>query len=289
MPAIETHISQEEADEFALGACDGDTAREIALHIIECPACEERVNAAEDLTSHLALTAPRQRPDPRLRERLLVDAGIVRPALLSRLIRITGVTATVAALAVAALAFGGYLALRGDVDRLSQANARMADDLRALQSQEIEIAVLSEELETTSDTVEALQTQANQDKQLQLALLSPSSREAHVYAVETDAESIGRFVWDPDQGRIWFFATKLPPLAAGETYELFARVTDGSYVSLGTFNADPEGFARFEAEVPDGLDVYDSAVVTIERQWTPGERERSGATVFVLDLSTFEQ
>jgi anti-sigma-K factor RskA len=284
-----THITQEEADEFTLGACDAEAARCIALHIIECRDCEDLVTAAENLTARLALAAPLQRPRPELRRRLMEDAGIARPSLFAYALRATGVTATIAAIAIGAVALGGLLALRDDIGQLRQANTQMEFDLRQAQSQQIEIAVLTQQLASTSDQVTDLREQAQQDKQLQLAMLSPGSREANVYASEPDSASIGRFVWDPDQARIWFFATQLPPLPSGETYELFARVADGSFVSLGSFNADAEGFARFEAEVPAGLEIYDSAVVTVEQRWRAGARERTGPVVFVLDITNFGQ
>lgn len=91
-------------------------------------------------------------------------------------------------------------------------------------------------------------------------------------------------VWNPDQKRVWFIADNLPVRPANETYQLWVS-EGGSYESLGTFQPDATGFARYSASVPEGMTGYDACVVTIEK--AGGAPERSGPSVFAADLSRF--
>ena len=72
-------------------------------------------------------------------------------------------------------------------------------------------------------------------------------------------------------------------LSDGAAYQLWVDA-DGTFVSLGTFNSDESGFARFQALVPQGVDGYDNAVVTVE---DGPAAQRSGPAVLVADLSSF--
>ena len=82
-------------------------------------------------------------------------------------------------------------------------------------------------------------------------------------------------------------ATNLDKRPASETYQIWVN-SAGKYVSLGTFQPDDQGFVRYEASIPAGLESYDSAVVTIER--AGGSSERSGPSVFVVsDLSSVKR
>ena len=49
------HISQEQADEFAIGSLEAPLERAIALHLAECPACRDIVRDSERLAATFAL------------------------------------------------------------------------------------------------------------------------------------------------------------------------------------------------------------------------------------------
>jgi anti-sigma-K factor RskA len=276
------HITQEEADEFALGVVDPVRAREIALHVAACDECQARLDAAEDLTARLALSLPVERPSDRVRTRVFQETGIARPGFVHRLLRVSGAFATAAALGIAGLAIYGVFTFRGDVNDLRDQNADLQRQVDEALSQRVELAVISQQLESTNERVDDLLARAQADRDLQLALLSPKSRQALVVNLEQgESGPIGRFVWDPEQGKFWFVAEGLAPQPTGKTYELFAG-DDGTYVSLGTFNSEADGFVLYKADVPAGLSDYDTAAVTIED--TASNRQRSGPAVFVLNL-----
>jgi len=275
-------LTQEIADEFAIGSLPVMVEAELAEHLRECESCLEMTRAAQRLAAALALTAPLARSPSGLRRRTFVAAGVARTRLAGRLLRYGSAAAGVAAALLAVGAFTGMVAVRNQVQDLRQENSNLGTQVEDLLSQKIEILALTRRLSDEERTSDELQQAARGDRDLLLAMLSPEADVAEVFSVEPGASSIGRLVWDRDQKKVWFVANRLRSLPAGETYQVWASA-GGKYHSLGTFNAEPSGFARYETIVPQGLENYESAVVTIER--AGGAPERTGSSVFVADLS----
>ena len=147
----------------------------------------------------------------------------------------------------------------------------------------MEIAALTRKLDGQEKAAARLADAATGDQDLIVALLSNNTKIADVVSADEGANSIGRLIWDDDQKRVWFVASDLPQRPPGETYQIWVN-SGGKYYSLGTFEADPDGFARHQTVVPEGISSYDTALVTIER--AGGSPTRQGPTVFfVHDLS----
>jgi len=276
------HITQEQADEFAIGALEPQVATLVALHADDCPECRAMVAASERVATSLALGAPRRVPSPGLRRRVFKSAGLTRPGLLGMAVRVATAGAGVAAVLVAVAAFTGMVSVRGEVRDLKTENAGLQSQIDDALSQKVEIAAITRRLSDEEQTSNELRLAARGDRDLLLALLSPESDVAEVFSVNDSGPAIGRLVWDEQQKKVWFVASHLLPRPAGETYQVWVS-SGGRYFSLGTFNPDDSGFARYETIVPAGLKSYESAVVTIER--AGGSPERTGPSVFVTDLS----
>jgi anti-sigma-K factor RskA len=279
------HLSQELADEFAVGALDEAAADAVSQHISTCEPCARLVSESDRVAAALLLGITRAQPPERLRGRVFRRAGILRPGPLIWGARLATAGAGIAAVVIAVAAFTGMVSLRGQVNNLKDENVELRSQLQEALSQRIEIAALTLKLDDQARDAAQIQATARQDRELLVALLSPDSRVAEVYSVNRDSFAIGRLVWDPEQRRVWFVGSRLDRLADGESYQLWVDA-DGTYVSLGSFNADNSGFARFQALVPQGVEGYDNAVVTIE-QGTAGQL--SGPAVFVADLSQFRR
>lgn len=58
-----------------------------------------------------------------------------------------------------------------------------------------------------------------------------------------DAEPLLGLVWSPSRQTLVIAATGLPPLGEGRTYQLWGIPAEGDPVSLGTFDAGPDGDA----------------------------------------------
>ena len=210
-------------------------------------------------------------------------AGIRRPGPLRRVAGYARTAAGIAAVFVAVAAFTGMVWMRGEMSGLRDDDERLQRKIDEALSQEVEIAALTRKLDDQEKEAARLADAATGDQDLIVALLSNNTRIADVVPAAEDSTSIGRLVWDGDQKRVWFVASDLPQRPAGETYQLWVN-SGGKYYSLGTFAADPDGFARHQTIVPEGITSYDTAVVTIER--AGGSPIRQGPTVFlVYDLS----
>ena len=281
------HITQEQADEYAIGSLATDLERAVALHLAECPACRDIVRDSERLAASLALSAPLRRPSHRLRRRVYAAAGISRPGPVRRILGISRTAAGVAAVFVAIAAFTGMLTVRNQMNDIRQKNADLQTQIDSTLSQKVELAALTRKLQDYESTSAELQQAAAEDRDLFVALTSPDSDVADVISADAAASSIGRLIWNEDQKKVWFLATSLPQRPAGQTYQIWVN-SGGRYYSLGTFEPDETGFARYETVVPEGLKTYDTAVVTIER--AGGSPSRSGPTVFfVTDLSRLKK
>jgi Anti-sigma-K factor rskA len=278
------HVNAAQADEFAIGSLPAELDAAVRLHIDGCAECAELVADACSVASALLLSVPRRVAPPGLKRRVFQSAGISRPSVVVRVVKWGTAGAGIAAAVVAVLALTGMLSVRGDIQALKSENASLASRLDDALAQKVQIAALGREVDEQARRAADLLIQAQGDRELVLAVLSPESQMAEVYSVDDGltGAAIGRFIWDDEQKKVWFVASRLRSLDHGQTYQLWVNA-GGRYQTLGTFNSDDLGFARYTTVVPQGLKGYDSVVITVEA--APGAEERSGPSVFVADLS----
>ncbi len=273
-----SHITQEQADEYAIGSLEPEIARALSVHLAECAACRETVRESEALAGLIALSAPRRAAPTRLKKSVYRSAGITRPSPMRRMFTISRAAAGLAAVIVAIAAFTGMVSIKGQMDDLKVTNAGLQSQINDALSQRVELAAVTQQLQDQERAAADLLEASKTDRELMLALLSPNSDILAVTAPGETSTSIGRLVWDEDQKRLWFMATQLPQRPS-ETYQLWVQ-SGGRYLSLGTFEPDESGFARYERVIPEGLASYDGVVVTIERGF--GSPVREGPTVFFV-------
>lgn len=275
------HLSQEQADEYAVGSLDPELERIVALHIAECSPCREAVEDAQRVAGLLAFSAPLHPAPGRLRARVVTRAGIRRP-LWIRVLSIGQAAAGIAAVFVAIAAFTGMVSMKSQVSELRQKNADLSTRIQDVSSQEVEIFALSRRLTDAEQKATQIEASAEKDRELLAAMLNPESDVAEVVALEGAGGSVGRLVWEADQERLWFYARKLPVLASNQTYQVWVEA-GGQYTSLGTFLPDANGTARYERLVPGGIANYASVIVTVETLGGSPAREGTGI-FYVADL-----
>jgi anti-sigma-K factor RskA len=276
------HLTQELADEYAVGGMDPAAASAISRHIEECESCRVMLAESQELASSLAFSVGIRPPPLPLRERVLGRVGILQHGRARRIVRLATAGAGVAAVIVAIAALVGFVSLRSQVSDLRAQNDALSSKLDDVQSQKVQIAALSQRLSEQEQTASTLSEDARSDQDLLLALMSPQSDVATLYATNDSTSAVGRLVWDAQQKRVWFVAVNLAPLPSNELYELWVE-SNGHYVSLGAFASDSTGFARYETWVPEGLQGYDSVVVTIER--LTSDDNSPGPSVFAANLT----
>ena len=280
------HISEDEADEFAIGALDADAEPVVLMHIGSCRDCRARVLASQRVAASLALGLRSHKPPRGLKQRILVTAGIARPSPILRAFRFSKALTGIAAVFVAIAAFTGMLSVKGQISNLRDQNAHLQTQVEDALSTRVEVVAQARRLSDEEQTSYELRQTTKASQDLILAFLSPESSVADVISKEEAHGAQGRLVWDDGQKKLWFIAKGLAPRKSGETYQIWVN-SAGKWFSLGTFNSDAGGFARYDTVLPQGLQSYESAVVTIER--SGGAPERSGPSLFVADLSAIRR
>lgn len=269
------HISQEQADEYAIGSLEPEMERLVTLHAADCDLCRDLLFEAQRVASHIAAAAPLVRAPRELKRRVEVSAGLRRPPVRTYVIRAAQAAAGIAAVTIAIIAFAGMISMRGQVNDLQTQNASLQDQILDISSQEVEIFALSQRLTDAERRASQFEASADQDRELLAAMISPDSDFAEVITLRAAGNSVGRLVWDQDQNRLWFVARKLPQLPSGQVYQFWVE-SGGDWISLGSFNSDETGTATYSRLVPEGLDSYDSAIVTIETVGASVDREGTG-------------
>jgi hypothetical protein len=281
---IAVHLTQDLADEFAVGALAPDDESAVRLHCAGCADCDALVRDAERVAAAMAIGLPLVPAPATMRDRVLGANHGARSRSFVRTLGFSRAAAGVAAVVVAAAAFAGMLSVRGQVGELRRENSTLKSQIDDALSARVEVAALTRRLSDEERNSASQGQKARSDQELLLAMLSPKSDAAEVYSTDEQGTSIGRLIWSEEQKRVWFVADNLAARPNGETYQLWVS-EDGTYESLGTFVPDASGFACYVATVPEGMKGYDAAVVTIEQ--AGGAAERSGPSVFAADLSRF--
>lgn len=78
-----------------------------------------------------------------------------------------------------------------------------------------------------------------------------------------DTEPLLGLVWSPSRQTLVIAANDLPPLSAGRTYQLWGIPAEGDPVSLGTFDAGPDGDALLQRPLAVDAD-FDLGAITEE-------------------------
>ena len=214
---IDCERAAELLDAYALGALEKAEAGELKRHVAACPRCSEELSKSERTAALLALSIPIKEAPPRVRERLLEQAGrdvVVgsRVPLLERLHPGRRLTARVAALGgagVAALVFAALLqfqmsALRGDNGDLEE-----------------QLSAASTELE--------------QQRQIVAVLSASDARKMPMEAatISSPAESV--YNWSRQNRSGFIVCSNFPALPGSNVYQVWLTAEDGPAEPVATF------------------------------------------------------
>ena len=191
-----THITQEQADEFAIGALDPGFMTTVMLHADACRSCEALLQESQRVAGSLVMSLPRRRPPARLKRQVLRRAGIAGPGPLAWAARLVTAGAGIAAVVVAVAAFTGMVSVRSQLDDLRLENRVLRRDIDTTLPTKVELAAITRRLTDAEKSNAELVAAARDDRDLALALLSPDSQVADVISVNESVAAIGRFIWD---------------------------------------------------------------------------------------------
>ncbi|HEX2225063.1 MAG TPA: anti-sigma factor [Thermoanaerobaculia bacterium] len=246
---------------YALGALDGEDLRELETHLTGgCPQCRDLLRIWEGDVEALADLAPPLEPSRMTRERVLrsleprtgaaASGGAVVAAREER--RRRGAPRWLWAAAAVLLVIAGWASfdrarLRGEVAELAAERDRLA--ARASQ--------LDQQLALT-------QAEAARMAQALQVVAAPGARSVALAGLDPAPQASGRTFVDPESRRAVFYASNLPALEPGKTYQLWFIPEGQAPVSAGVFGVDPRGAASVPVEGVAPVDGIQLWAVTVE-------------------------
>jgi hypothetical protein len=284
---------------FALGALDGEELRELAAHLAAgCPACDAELRRLADDLEALALAAVPlgsplaaaadagvampaaagegaeilERTRRQLLEQVAAEARVQpgaptapiapteargRPATAPPPARSSprrlavaarwGWLAAAALLLVAGWGVARQARLGGEIERLHAERGRLAARADALERRMGQVQAEAERLARTLSIVAA-----------------PGVQSVELVGMGAAGRAVGRTYINAAERRAAFYASRLPALGPGKSYELWFIDDDERKIPAGIFEVDARGDASVLVDQPLPLERIQAWVVTIE-------------------------
>ena len=238
-----------EAGAYALGSLDPAERTAFEAHLALCDECAGEVRSFRRVTMVLASGAAGGAPRAALRTRILAAAGDARtvPQPSKPVTRATRAWLPIAATAVMVLGIGVYAA------RLQMRVALLEDRLQQ--------ALLQA---AAADTVIADARRVNTELQSAMGVLSAPDLVRIDLAGQAQApQATARALWSRARGMV-FTATNLPPLAAGQVYQVWVVPAAQPPISAGLLTPDQGGAGQTYFNTPPDIPPPAAVAVSIE-------------------------
>lgn len=219
---------------YALGALSTEETRAFEAFLATSPEARREVAELRETAALLAVAGPEAQPGPELRRRVLDAVAATKVAALPRRPVLPWLAAAAAILVAVALG----LRVRAATTALAARDSTIAEQQRSLSEQ---------------------QQQLVKDEATLAALLAPSVQLVQL-TKEGDPDPRIQLYWDRVHNTAVLHASKLKPVPAGRTYQLWF-IRDGKPVPSVTFEVAPAGDALLrEVTVPTGGEVSAAAI-----------------------------
>ena len=221
----------EDVDLLALGLLGDEDCAPLRAHLDACPDCRSRFEEARSLAALLALSVPAAEPSARVREQLLERLHAGRESAIEMAPRPQALSVPPrraradfwkwanlgwALVTAVLLVFAGITALE---------NQRVLHELTSLQ---MLVGEREQELARTRGVLDLLRSAGTVRVRLMSGAVQPLPE--------------GRVFFHPKKGLL-FFASNLPPLDEGMSYQLWYVPAEGAPASAGVFTPDARGNA----------------------------------------------
>jgi anti-sigma-K factor RskA len=259
------------AEVYAMGGLDAEERARLAEHVADgCAECEAVLRANANLADELLLAVPPVQPSPDVRARLMdrvrseAASELTALSVRGRAPRRGGGWGGSFAAAAGVLIAVGLTALTGVLGtRLAREQAARQDLEDALEYQEtISWSMLREMEDERSERV-SLEQRLNSMSRVVAAIEGPLVRTLALAGQGPFEKAVAKAYIDPQSGRLILYASNLPPVPDGKTYQLWV-IVENTPVSAGLFRSDSQGEAKYDSGHLDGLDSSAKVAVTLE-------------------------
>jgi hypothetical protein len=259
---------REELEAYALGALETNESRRIAAHLRDCADCTAIVGAYQAAVDHLALSVPRYRASPRLKDRILGGIGAIRQPFYATLLANRWAAATAATVLIA-FAVGGIVwatIMSAKVESLQRDNEALAQLTQLDAEQRANLLKLQGDLNSARSEQGRMNRTLEELSTLTVIALDPDLIPTGLEGTALAPTSRCNYVWCTMQSYGALTCKDLPSTAFALTYEFWATKGDKT-VPLGTFVPRFDGSAnllvKFPPETPGPVS---NMWVTLEQQ-----------------------
>jgi anti-sigma-K factor RskA len=240
---------------YALGALEGEELREFEAHLkTGCPLCGQQIQEYGDTLASIPEALPAVRPSPDLKSRLMerLDQEVPRRGVIDFTAVAKAVPATTARrrgwLPWACAAAAG-IALTVSLTQVSNLNQGLAEQQQRL-NQQIE-------------QLKVFQRLLSEEKEVTQFLARPEVRVMPLAGTGKSPQAAGKILWSAQEKKALFYASKLPSLPEGKTYQLWI-IANNKPFDAGIFSVDPQGSAFLKVPSLAEADKAQKFAVTLE-------------------------
>jgi anti-sigma-K factor RskA len=240
---------------YALGALDGEELREFETHLkTGCPICGQQIQEFSEMVASIPEALPNVRPSPDLKDRLMarLDQETSRRGAIDFKPAATNLPATSSrrrGWLPWVCAAAASVALVVSLTRLSSLNRGFTEQQERLNQQIEQLKVLQKLL--------------SDEKEVTQFIAKPGVRVTPLAGTEKSPQAVGKVLWSPQEKKALFYASKLPALPAGKTYQLWV-IADNKPFDAGIFSVDPQGNGFLKVPSLSEADKAQKFAVTLE-------------------------
>ena len=240
---------------YALGALDGEELREFEAHLkTGCLLCGQQIREYGEMVASIPEALPNVRSSQDLKQRLMarldqevpnrgvVDFKSAAKALPAAPGRRRGWFSWACAVAAG-------LALVVSLTRVSSLNRGLAEQQERLNQQ-------LEQLKT-------LQRLLSAEKEVTQFITKPGVKVTPLAGTDKSPQAAGQILWSAQEKKALFYASKLPSLPEGKTYQLWI-IANNEPFNAGVFSVDPQGNGFLKVPVLSEADKAQKFAVTLE-------------------------
>lgn len=240
---------------YALGALDGEELREFEAHLkTGCPLCGQQIREFSEVAASIPEALPNMRPSPDLKDRLM--ASLDHEVSKDRVIDFKSVGKALPATPSRrrgwfpwACAIAAGIALMVSLTRLSSLNRGFAEQQERLNQQIEQLKVLQKLL--------------SDEKEVTQFIAKPGVKITPLAGTDKSPEAVGKVLWSAQEKRALFYASKLPVLPQGKTYQLWI-IANNKPFDAGIFLVDPQGNGFLKVPSLSEADKAQKFAVTLE-------------------------